>query len=126
MKFTVEEALKNWTKLHYLVYLYICIGKSDYSLIDVEIEEIFEKLDKLEGFADVDKKRVFKEVLKVYNQHTDSEIYDFIKQYNEANPFSPEDKKKILKDLEDIMEADGIVKDVEMIMYRYIKKMMEV
>ena len=44
MKLTVKEAVENWTKLHYLIYLYICIGKSDYSLIDVEIEEIFEKL----------------------------------------------------------------------------------
>jgi len=96
MKFTVKEALENWTKLHYLVYLYICVGKSDYSLIDVEIEEIFEKLEKLD-YEDDEKKRVFKEVLKIYNQHTDSEIYEFIKEYNNANPFNAEDKKMILK-----------------------------
>ncbi len=124
MKLTVKEAVESWTKLHYLVYLYVCIGKSDYSLIDVEIEEIFDKLSKLD-YSDDEKKRVFKEVLKIYNQHTDSEIYDFIKEYNQANPFTEEDKKMILKDLEDIMEADGIVKDVEMIMFRYIKKTLE-
>lgn len=124
MKLTVKEALENWTKLHYLIYLYVCIGKSDYSLIDIEIEEIFEKLEKLD-YEEDEKKRVFKEVLKVYNQHSDSEIYDFIKEYNQANPFNEDDKKMILKDLEDIMEADGIVKDVEMIMFRYIKKTLE-
>lgn len=124
MRLTVKEAVDNWSKLHYLVYLYVCIGKSDYSLIDVEIEEIFEKLAKLD-YPEDEKKRVFKEVLKVYNQHTDSEIYDFIKEYNNANPFTAEDKKMILTDLEDIMEADGIVKDVEMIMFRYIKKTLE-
>ena len=124
MRLTVKEAVDNWSKLHYLVYLYVCIGKSDYSLIDVEIEEIFEKLAKLD-YPEDEKKRVFKEVLKVYNQHTDSEIYDFIKEYNNVNPFTAEDKKMILTDLEDIMEADGIVKDVEMIMFRYIKKTLE-
>ena len=124
MKLTVKEAVENWTKLHYLIYLYICIGKSDYSLIDVEIEEIFEKLGKLD-YTEDEKKRTFKEVLKVYNQHTDTEIYDFIKEYNIANPFTVEDKKMILTDLEDIMEADGVVKDVEMIMFRYIKKTLE-
>ncbi len=124
MRLTVKEAVETWSKLHYLVYLYICIGKSDYSLIDVEIEEIFGKLEKFDESEET-KKRVFKEVLKIYNQHTDSEIYDFIKEYNEVNPFTSEDKKIILADLEDIMEADGIVKDVEMIMFRYIKKTLE-
>ena len=124
MKEEVQELVKSWSKLHFLVYLYVCIGKSDYSLIDIEIEEIFEKLSKFESNEE-DKKRIFKEVLKIYNQHTDSEIYEFIKIYSLEYGFSDDDKKKILIDLEDIMEADGIVKDVEMIMFRFIKKTLE-
>ncbi len=34
-------------------------------------------------------------------------------------------KKKIIKGLEDIMAADGVIKSVEIIMYRYIKKTIE-
>ena len=120
----VKESIKDWSDLHFLVYLYVCVGKSDYSLIDIEIEEIFEKLSKFEPNEE-DKKRIFKEVLKVYNQHTDSEIYQFIKEYCTQYGNTEDAKKNILADLEDIMEADGIVKDVEMIMFRFIKKTME-
>ena len=120
---SIEEKIKDWSQLHFVTYLYICVGKSDYSLVDEEIEEIFEKLS--ETNPDEDSiKSAYAEVNKVYNLQSDTEIINFIKRHSSKFVKSEDEKKKILINLEDIMEADGIIKDVEMIMYRFIKKIL--
>lgn len=116
----VEELVKNWENIHYVAYLYICIGKSDYSLVDEEITEIIDKLK--EKMPNSDTKNAYEKALKVYNMQSDTEIISFIKLHTKDFFNTDDDRKKVLQDLEDIMEADGIIKDVEMIMYRFIKK----
>ena len=117
----VESLVKDWNNINFVAYLYICIGKSDYSLVDEEIIEIIEKLkDKLP--AEQDPKEAYEKALKVYNLQSDTEVIGFIKIHTNDFFQTDDDRKKTLQDLEDIMEADGIIKDVEMIMYRFIKK----
>ena len=116
----VEELVKNWENIHFVAYLYICIGKSDYSLVDEEITEIIDKLK--EKMPNSDTENAYEKALKVYNMQSDTEIISFIKLHTNDFFNTEDDRKKVLQDLEDIMEADGIIKDVEMIMYRFIKK----
>ena len=116
----VEELVENWQNIHFVAYLYICIGKSDYSLVDEEINEIIDKLK--EKMPNTDTKDAYEMALKVYNLQSDTEIISFIKLHTNDFFNTENDRKKVLQDLEDIMEADGIIKDVEMIMYRFIKK----
>ena len=106
--------------MHYVAYLYICVGKSDYSLVNEEIEEIIDKLGS--KLSKEETRAAYDEALKVYNQQSDTDIIAFIKSHTTEFAQSEPEKKQILNDLEDIMEADGIIKDVEMIMYRFIKK----
>lgn len=119
---SIENDIKDWEQMHYVAYLYICIGKSDYSLVDEEITEIIEKLNT--SLSSTKAKEAYEKVMKVYNTQTDTEIISFIKNHPADFTKSEEEKKRILQDLEDIMEADGIIKDVEMIMYRFIKKIL--
>ena len=118
---SIENKIKEWSHLHYVAYLYLCVGKSDYSLVDEEIEEIFEKLSETNSNLDLIK-TVYAEVLKIYSMQSDTEIINFIKIHSLDFATSESEKKSILINLEDIMEADGFIKDVEMIMYRFIKK----
>ena len=117
---SVEELIGEWTHMHFVAYLYICIGKSDYSLVNEEIEQIFEKLGA--SLSQEETKKAYDDALKVYNLQSDTDIISFIKSHTKDFSHCEAEKKKILSDLEDIMEADGIIKDVEMIMYRFIKK----
>lgn len=120
---SIKDKVKDWSHLHFIAYLYICVGKSDYSIVDEEIEKIFTKLGETSDDDELNK-AVYTEVMKVYNQQSDSEIIKFINKHFSQFSESEEEKKFILKNLEDIMEADGIIKDVEMIMYRFIKKVL--
>ena len=117
----IENLVKEWSNINFVAYLYICIGKSDYSLVDEEISEIIDKLkDKVSSEKNANEE--YDKSLKVYNLQSDTEIISFIKVHTSDFFKSEDDRKKTLQDLEDIMEADGIIKDVEMIMYRFIKK----
>lgn len=118
-----KEQVKNWKYEHFVIYLYLCIADSDYNITDDEIEEIHGKVSKiLEGGNYM---KTITEVLREFKNHTDYEKTDIINE--NASLYCKEEsvKEKILKDLEDVMEADGIVKSVEMIMFRYIKKALE-
>ena len=120
MNSKVEDLIKSWDNIQFVAYLYICIGKSDYSLVDEEISEIIEKLSG--KLPPKETREAYDEALKVYNIQSDTEIINFIKLHTKDFFINDDDRKKVLQDLEDIMEADGIIKDVEMIMYRFIKK----
>ena len=53
------------------------------------------------------------EVLREFKNHTDYEKTDLISSYAEKYCKEDKVKEKILKDMEDVMEADGIIKSVE-------------
>ena len=119
-----KEKLDHWVFEHFLVYLYLCIADSDYNITDDEIEEIESKLS-----TSFEEKKDFgntiAEVLKEYKNHTDYEKTEYITEQVPIYCTTDEIKKKIIKGLEDVMAADGIIKSVEVIMYRYIKKTIE-
>ena len=118
-----KEFVKNWKYEHFVIYLYLCIADSDYNITDDEIEEIHDKVSKtLEGGSYM---KTITEVLREFKNHTDYEKTDIINENANLYCKNLSVKTKILKDLEDIMEADGVIKSVEMIMYRYIKKALE-
>jgi len=118
-----KEQVKNWGYEHFVIYLYLCIADSDYNITDDEIEEIHDKVSQtLESGSYM---KTITEVLREFKNHTDYEKTDIINENAVLYCKDEAVKNKILKDLEDVMEADGIVKSVEMIMYRYIKKSLE-
>ena len=118
-----KNQTKNWQYEHFVIYLYLCIADSDYNISDDEIEEIHGKVSKTLNSGNYMK--TITEVLREFKSHTDYEKTDIISSYAGKYCVEEEVKEKVLKDLEDVMEADGIIKSVEMIMFRYIKKTLE-
>jgi len=114
----------NWSYTHFLIYLYTCIAASDYNISEEEIDQLHLKLDSLYmPGQEVD--RIFKEVLAVYKKQNDVEVIEFINHFAKKYITSAEEKQKILADLEDMINADGIVEPNEKIMFFTIKKIFE-
>lgn len=113
-----------WKFEHFVTYLYVCIAKADYNLVNEEIMEIYHKLERFNKNEE-ESKKLLQEVLNVYSFHSDTEIIQFIKTNCPKYCQTEDEKKKLMDDLEDIMEADGIIKEVEMVMFRYIKKVLD-
>lgn len=116
---------KQWESNHFMIYLYLCVANADYNLSDEELEELHKKFEYL-NIDDKDFSVVIKEVLQEFKNHTDREMNDFIMDYGKRFCDSKEKKEKILSDLKDIINADGIVKDVESLVFRNIKQMLKV
>lgn len=114
---------KTWTKDHYMIYLYLCVANADYNMSDSELEKLHSKFDDREEDLDRNYSTYIKDVLREYKQHTDMEMNDFIIDYAQKFCNDSKSKEKVMSDLKEIIEADGIVKDVETIMYRNIKRM---
>jgi len=113
-----------WTPEHFVIYLYLCIANADYNMADEELETLHDKFDGLDIESNYG--TVIKDVMHEYKNHTDYETMQFISDYSDKFCQDDAKKEKILDDLKDIIEADGIVKDVETIMFRNIKKMLNV
>jgi len=115
--------IKKESHEYFVTYLYVCVALSDYNLADEEVMEIYDKLRPFNLNED-QIRNLLKEVIKEYSKHSDAESIDFIKKHCSSICQSQQEKEKIFKDLEDIINADGIVKDVELIIYRNIKKIL--
>lgn len=119
-----NNTINNWVYEHFVCYLYLCIADADYNISDDEIDKIHEKISRsLKHGKNYIK--IIAEVLNEFKNHTDYERTDFINKNVKKYCIDSNTKSKIISDLEEIMEADGIIKSVEMIMFRYIKKTIE-
>ncbi len=119
-----NDKITGWDFNHFVTYLYLCIADSDFNITDDEIDEIESKLQS-SLLESRDYKAMIEEVLREFKQHTDYEKTAFINDNVKKYCTDDDIKKKIIKGLEDIMAADGVIKSVEIIMYRYIKKTIE-
>ena len=109
---------------HFLVYVYVCIAKADYHLVDEEVVTIIHKLKKHPKYKRLDTEAVLEEALQEHASHSEEEMFECIAQYTQEICKNEADKHELIEDLEDIVEADGIVKDLEMTMYRRIKRIL--
>ncbi|MBL4715178.1 MAG: TerB family tellurite resistance protein [Bacteroidia bacterium] len=114
----------SWTPDHYMIYLYLSVANADYNLSDDELEALHSKFDDREEALDRNYSTIIMDVMKEYKQHSDFEMNEFIMDYSDKFCSDQETKVKIMADLKDIIEADGIVKDVETLMFRNIKRML--
>lgn len=117
------DKLKLKSYEQFLTFLYVCIAKADYKLVDEEIEAILLKIQRFK--SEKEAHEILKETLHIYSRLSDKEIQNAIE--NCAEEFSAQlhkSKGEIYEDLQHVMEADGMIRDVEMMMLRIIKKIL--
>ncbi len=115
---------KHWSYTHFLIYLYTAIAASDFNISEEEIDQLHLKLDSI-FLPEQEVNRIFKEVLSVYKKQNDVEVIEFINHFVKKYLSSKEEKQKILNDLQDMINADGIVEPGETVMFFTIQKIFE-
>jgi uncharacterized tellurite resistance protein B-like protein len=104
-----------------LAYLFVCVAKSDYQLVEVELETIFHKLNEMRC-PKGNTQDFLQDVLTFHEKQTEEEIQQHILLYCKALRNIP-NVKEVLQTLEAIIEADGIIKDLEINMFFHIKEL---
>ncbi len=115
------EKTANWTKEHFVTYVYLCVAGADYSVDEEEIKEIHDKVIETLGSED-DFNKVIGEVQAEIKDHNDKDRMDFISDNVGTFLPSQEERKQVLEGIEDVIVADGHVDSVEMVTYRFVKK----
>jgi len=114
---------ENWDYRHFLAYIYITVANADYEISEVDLEELHSKLAST-LFNETDYQEMYNEVLMVYRKQNDNEVFQFLEVLCKKHINSDEQKKKVLQDIQDIIDDDGHETGSEQIMYMSIKKIL--
>ena len=115
------ELTPGWGSLHYLTYVYICVARADLRLVDSETKLILQKLRSFDAMKPHLTEELFEEVLYLQLSHTWDEVYAHVEHCCMQYLQEEEDKQALLHDMEEIIEADGVVKSTEQDVYRVIR-----
>lgn len=109
-----------------LVYLYLYLAIADKEFSSEEAELIVEKLKRHPGFDGMDMTAFVREVYENFLRLPYDQVLVYLENYMEQLDLREAERNQVLKDLEEIMEADGIVRKEEVQAYqkicRYLRK----
>lgn len=105
-----------------IVYLYLYLAISDKDFSESELELILDKLKHNPAFQGMDISKFIHEVHQNFTQLPYDSVLIYLENYMAEIDLSDSEKRHILKDLEDIMEADGVIRKEEMMAFQRIRK----
>lgn len=118
------DITSSWVYEHFLMYLFICIADVDCLISDSELSTIQNK-----ALANIDKQRCTKlvsEVFREYRSHTEDERKEYIKENVPKYLRTESIKQRVINSLSEIITDHSDSEDLEQIMFRYIRKIINV
>lgn len=105
-----------------IVYLYLYLAISDKEFSDSELELILTKLKRNPAFQGMDVDQFIKEVHENFLQLPYDSVLIYLENFMAEIALTDSQKSHIITDLEEIMEADGIVRKEEMMAFQRIRR----
>lgn len=118
------DVTSTWVYEHFLMYLYICIADVDCLISDKELNMIQHRV-----LSNLDKNRCSKliaEVFKEYRSHTDEERKEYIRNNVPRYLRTDAVRRKVINNLSDILPSDQSTDSLEQVMFRYIRRIINV
>ena len=103
------------------LFIYFSLAQTDGLISQQEQDIILKKLNLQDRFTGFNLKPVMDEAIAAIESSTLEERLEYAARYVPMLATNEPDRKQFLKDLEDIMEADGVVKSKELNYYRQIR-----
>lgn len=121
MSYPNNLEIDHWSEQDFVAYLYICIAFSDFEYVKAEKDTIVAKL----GKKDQNDPESYQKMITEYSVQSTEEVKDFISYICKRKKWGKDLKKRVVADLNEIMEADGIIRDLELDMYDTICQELE-
>jgi hypothetical protein len=119
-----EVCREGYTYEKFILYLYLCAAYADYEIEESEVDMIKEKMVKRGFLTEENFNKCWQEVLQDFKKHNDMESIDHIEGCVQDLKMDEANKRKIYKDLQEIMEVDGEEEESERVNLFRLKKMM--
>jgi uncharacterized tellurite resistance protein B-like protein len=105
-----------------IVYLYLYLAIADKDFSEEEAQLILSKLKENPAFSGMDAASFIDDVYNNFLKLPHDSVMGYLENYMMEIDLTEAERTKIIKDLEDIMEADGVVRKEEMLALQRIKK----
>jgi len=105
-----------------IVYLYLYVALSDKDFSPTEVDLILHKLKKNPAFQGMDTHEFIQDVYQNFSRLPFDSVLVYLENYMSEVSLSETEKSIVMHDLEEIMEADGVIKKEELQAFQRIKK----
>lgn len=116
--------MQNWTRTHFLCYLYIVIAHADFNISKDEMKKITARLKK-KLQDDMLVEEVFEEVFDVFESQNDAAVSDFILHQAARFCGNAADVDNIMQNLKELALADDVQSAEETGMLLQVKKILQ-
>ncbi len=121
----MDNEFNNWTKYHFLSFLFLFAAQSDSSVDKEELGVIREELDRFveRDHANANSRDILKSVIPVYRGKKPTEVINFINEHKREY-LNETDREQALDSVENIFAADLEIANSELNSYRFIKSLL--
>ena len=105
-----------------IVYLYLYLAIADKDFSETELNTILSKLKLNPSFQGMDTEQFIGDIYQNLMRLPYDSVLIYLENYMSEVSLSDSEKQAVIHDLEDIMEADGVVRKEEMMAFQRIKR----
>jgi hypothetical protein len=105
-----------------IVYLYLYLAIADKDFSEQEASIILSKLKKNPAFTGMDASNFIDEIYQNFLRLPIDSVMVYLENYMVDMQLTDTDRTRVIEDLEEIMEADGVIRKEEMLAFQRIKK----
>jgi uncharacterized tellurite resistance protein B-like protein len=105
-----------------IIYLYLYLAIADKDFSEMEVSLILSKLRKVPGLKGMDTAQFVKDAYENFKRLPFDSIQVYLENYMAEATLSEGERIALIHDLEEIMEADGVVRKEELIAFQRIKR----
>lgn len=115
------DKIETWQRPQVVLYLYLATAFSDFQVVEAEMDLIKSKLPLLrKKFPDISP-NITEEMYSFLLGQEQEEIRKTVAYICTRDSWTALEKKQIVDDLEDIIDADGIIRDLELQMLDVVR-----
>ena len=119
-----QKVSQDWTKNHFLLYLYLCAIEADEVLQESEVDELLDKYESM-GIDDENYVQTINDILIEYKSHTEKEIIEFIHKYIPEFFSDKESADFLISNLKELSMSDGKINPEESDIIKLVERLVD-
>lgn len=105
-----------------IVYLYLYLAIADKDFSESEAQLILDKLKKIPAYSGMNTISFIEDIYENFRQLSPDSVLVYLENYLSTLQLTEAERTTVIHDLEEIMEADGVVRKEEMQAFQRIKR----
>lgn len=119
-----QKVSQDWTRNHFLLYLYLCAIEADEKLQESEVDDLLDKYESM-GIGDENYVQTLNDILIEYKSHSEQEIIEFIHKYIPEFFSDKESSDFLISNLKELSMSDGKINPEESDIIKLVERLVD-